>query len=99
MTSEICSLSDTTDRRERKKESEIERERVSEDGRVGEGRALSEHFIISKFQLKSGLKYLSVTQPIALYGSEVWGPLSHQSLSVGTNIQQNVSMQSSADTF
>ena len=38
-------------------------------------------------------------QPIALYSSEVWGPLSHQSFTSWTNIQQNPYMQNSADTF
>ena len=40
----------------------------------------------------------SVIQPIVLYGSEVWGPLSI-AIPVGINIQQNLYMQNSADTF
>jgi hypothetical protein len=34
----------------------------------------------SKFQLESGSIFQSVIEPIALYGSEVWGPISNNEL-------------------
>ena len=34
----------------------------------------------------------SVIQPIALYGSEGWGPLNLSTIPAGTNMQQNLYM-------
>ena len=54
---------------------------------------------VTNSNLKIWLKIFdSVIQPIVLYCSEVWGPLIMATL-LGTNIQQELYMQNSADTF
>lgn len=61
---------------------------------------LRDNFIISKFQLKSALLYLTVSFcPLRCMVGKYGVHSVFIALPIGTNIQQNLYMQNSADTF